>query len=59
MKNKKSFRIKRSVKFEELASKNLLLQNKLKKIIGGAEPPKSPLYGRLAGYYDPPTTPEL
>ncbi len=49
MKNKKSFRIKRSVKMNEIASKNPLLQKTLQKIIGGRTNNVAGLYGRLAG----------
>lgn len=55
MKNKKNFRIKRTVKMDELANKNQLIQQTLQKIVGGrtASEPKGPLYGRLIGYMEP------
>jgi hypothetical protein len=59
MKDKKNFRIKRTAKFEEVVAKNQLLQNALKKLVGGGEPIKGPVYSRLAGYYEPPILPDL
>lgn len=49
MKNKKNFRIKRSVKMDELAAKNQLIQKTLQKIIGGRTNNISGIYNRLAG----------
>lgn len=54
MKNK-SFRIKRTVKMDELVNKNQLIQKTLQRIVGGrsAGEPKEPIYGRLIGYMEP------
>ncbi len=55
---KSTFRIKRTKKMDEIASKNPLLQKTLQKIVGGrtSEPKSSdPLYGRLIGYMEPTT----
>lgn len=49
MKNKKNFRIKRSVKMDEIAAKNSLLQKALQRIIGGRTNTVAGLYNRLAG----------
>lgn len=53
----KNFRIKRTKKMDEIASKNPLLQKTLQKIVGGrtAGEPKEPIYGRLIGYMEPQT----
>jgi len=53
MKNKKSFRIKRSAKMDSLINKNPLLQKTLQKIVGGRTVGEGPLYGRLIGYMEP------
>lgn len=46
---KKSFRIKRTQKMDEIAGKNSLLQKTLQKIIGGRTNNIAGLYNRLAG----------
>ncbi len=48
MKNK-NFRIKRTKKMDELATKNPLLQKTLQKIVGGRTNNVAGLYNRLAG----------
>lgn len=54
MKNKKTFRINRSVKAEELVNRSQLLQKTLQKIVGGrTQQAGSVTYGRLAGYMEP------
>lgn len=49
MNNKKSFRIKRSAKMDELVNQNQLLQKALQKIVGGQTNKIKGIYGRLAG----------
>lgn len=46
---KKTFRIKRTKKLDEVASKNLLLQKTLQKIVGGRTNNVAGIYNRLAG----------
>ncbi len=52
MKNKKNFRISRSVKADELVGRSQLLQKALQKIVGGrTQQASTATYGRLAGYH--------
>lgn len=54
MKNKKSFRIKRTTKMDELVNQSQLLQKTLQKIVGGRTQATGTTvtYGRLAGYME-------
>ncbi len=49
MKNKKSFRIKRTAKFEEMIASSQLLKKSVEKIVGGAAYGRI-VYDRLIGY---------
>ena len=51
MNNKKSFRIKRTAKFEEMIASNQLLKKSVEKIVGGAAAYGRIVYDRLIGYH--------
>jgi hypothetical protein len=53
MKNKKSFRIKKSAKLDSLVNQSSLLQKTLQKIVGGrTNQAKGVAYGRVVGLYE-------
>lgn len=51
MNNKKSFRIKRTAKFEEMIASSQLLKKSVEKIVGGAAAYGRIVYDRLIGYH--------